>query len=454
MRSLNWLLSGSLLFLAMNSGVAAEGKPLADLAERRRCWANDPVCATPEWQEETIRLMKGVLDSGGRDFESFLTKFDYGWFAQMGPKFEPFAIRVYRLFTAYGLSGDLYLRDDHGAIENSALLSAFNHRYLAFAETLFRNGADPNAVVRPDYRDSDPDFTVIGPALADPKAFALLRTWNVEKRTYLSELTSNPLSSEALRNLSDLGLDLLETDANGFNQLHRLLVASYYRSSFAVDSKALDFILKNSAAPLNRLVPTYLGDGSPSGYDTSYLQAFFNTFDRHFADGDPHTADMFSALERLKAEGQRFDWNLKDRLGRNVLYDVVRSSQPTELFDRLVGFGADPQIEFGPNGPAESLMGWNLYFVAYNPAIIPRIKANGVDIDHRDSDGNTALITRAIDCGGWGNQLVWKLAIAKALVANGADPSLKNRAGKTALELVSCEEMKSFLAALPAKHRD
>ena len=131
-------------------------------------------------------------------------------------------------------------------------------------------------------------------------------------------------------------------------------------------------------------------------------------------------------LKSLLAAGAEVD--ARDDEGRTALVIAVSSSgsDPTEQISALMEGGADVQVRAGEDG-ATALM----YAARYNPYatwILRTLVDAGVGLDARDKRGWTALMRSAAH--GADSDVV------ESLLDLGADVSLQNDAGQTALDLM------------------
>ncbi len=131
--------------------------------------------------------------------------------------------------------------------------------------------------------------------------------------------------------------------------------------------------------------------------------------------------------------------------------------QSVESVDALLRAGADAKV-LGENGR-------NLYFsvlsaggmveappingVPARVVLIKMLRAKDVDVNQADAHGETALTT-LIQMGGAYSSAEEVLAIARCLVDLGANPSLKNKKGESALSLAESQG-KTQLAAILKK---
>lgn len=115
-----------------------------------------------------------------------------------------------------------------------------------------------------------------------------------------------------------------------------------------------------------------------------------------------------------------------------IQYCYTRSFEDKEtILKMLLNAGADPNRETEADKPA-------LFAVNYEPQLIPLLLAGGARLNARDNGGFTALM------------YVTNTKALRALLEAGADPTLRNRQGKTAGEWFRVEGLKEQADLLDA----
>lgn len=180
------------------------------------------------------------------------------------------------------------------------------------------------------------------------------------------------------------------------------------------------------------------------------------------------------ALQFLLSQGAKID--IEDYLGDTPLITSVRCGQP-EPAQILIAAGADvTRMPYSPNHAEESqlmiVVRSERFSVDEKVELIPRMVGAGADVNKRDATGDTPLI-KAVRFGtdhyyamiGFGSEpdVEWRVtewpvynkwppedvaSVVRALLAEGADASLRDRNGKTAREIAIDAGLKEAAALL------
>ncbi|MFZ4715860.1 MAG: hypothetical protein ACOYL6_19210 [Bacteriovoracaceae bacterium] len=407
--------------------------------------------------DRVISSIKLFLDLGERGFESAGTsELDYfcgrdqGLLEQYLGKFlyqlpeknrAPFASRLYSLLRNYGLQVN----------QNEfiyTLKKGMEYGLYPLVDQMVKDGANPNLIF-----NGSEDSTLLGLALSSKEGVELVRSWNPPVNIISETLTKVPYGIEQLKVLETFYLPLNWTNDRGMNQLYRMLNwrnGSYGYVLNTYYEPGIHYVLDRTTGPINTPI---LAPPPQKGYST-LLQDFYETVNQEiFKKNNAELITQFlSWLDILKDQGERMDWNYTDSDGRNVLYNVVRTTDSTkEVLYYFIKAGVNPkQLCQQPYQDGSVAKNWNLYFDTYNKDLVPELVSLGVNINQQDDKGETALMKRAAGCDSWyvGTRILW-LNVVKALVENGADPKLKNLKGKSALDLASCDEVRKYLKSLP-----
>jgi ankyrin repeat protein len=164
----------------------------------------------------------------------------------------------------------------------------------------------------------------------------------------------------------------------------------------------------------------------------------------HGANIDLTDNDGATALHRAASEGHQAvvesllahgaDLNIVDNSGMTALHLAARSGWQAVVESLLAhGAGINQQVFLGRTA---------LHYAAHNghQAVVESLLAHGANPDIADDLGWTALYRAALR----GHQ-----AVVELLVSYGADIALRTIDGRTAEELASSEEIKSYLRSVP-----
>jgi ankyrin repeat protein len=284
---------------------------------------------------------------------------------------------------------------------------------------------------------------------------------------------------EMVKLLAENGADLNAATQFGLTALYAALkrgdteTAEYLLSKKADMSKVLisaingseysivKFLLDNGADPNAPAGDEYpLGCAKKAGFsdiaDLLKSRGANSDYEKRAAE----TAQIFNSLSQtdrkldfIKILTPLPDMNLKDESGRTLLnvlfenyatsdsaisYAISRGADPNEIFPngdtilmRLLGKGIeldentldrikDPGVK---NAEGKTAM----FYTGKNLKAVELLKKKGLDIEHKDGDGNTALLYNAMQ---------HNTAAIDALIKNGAEVKTRNAEGKNAIMLL------------------
>ncbi len=236
-------------------------------------------------------------------------------------------------------------------------------------------------------------------------------------------------ASSAARFLLDQGADVNVKDESGNTPLH---LASIFRHHETVD------LLIQHKADVNTLnaqgqTPLHLASLYGNPESINLLLAGGAKIDIRDADGNTplHIAVLYRHPENLD-EILKFnpDIDAINTEGCTPLHLAVRRPDNAKAVELLLQQGADLSIT-DPTGRNALLVSVSSHQKEYVELLVSK----GIDINSRDNDGNTALHYPLINVLENKLYLPYSKEIVKTLVQVGADPQIRNKQGKSPMDL-------------------
>ncbi|UCE40120.1 MAG: DUF2867 domain-containing protein [Candidatus Aminicenantes bacterium] len=247
---------------------------------------------------------------------------------------------------------------------------------------------------------------------------------------------------EAAKFLLEQGVDLDAKDENGNTPIH---LASIYRQDEIIDL-LIEHYADVNTLNTQGLSPLYLASlyGNPESIKLLIAGGSKMNFTDEVGNTPLHTAVLYRNPE-----------NLNEILKMNPEIDAINGEGFTPLHLAVQRADNEKAIEIllqrGANLNIPDPAGRNALLVSVGSHVkdyIELLVSNGIDIDSQDYRGNTALHYPMMNVLENKEYLPYSIEFVKTLVGEGADPHVRNKEGKSPMDLAEESEENELLNLL------